>query len=143
MKTVAGKIFMAKITMLERIAAAKAELLEELRKLEQEESGVRQRQASQAFASIVQLLQSYGVHFSQDQKAQIATFVAPATIRRVRLTRSSNRQEVSPKYWLPHSQETWSGRGRTPRAFHAWVGTVAYNEWKKRHPNEKFPAFPG
>lgn len=53
------------------------------------------------------------------------------------------KKEVAPKYWLPHTGETWSGRGRTPRAFAAWEGTSAYTTWKASHPNEKFPAFPG
>ena len=53
------------------------------------------------------------------------------------------RPEQPPRYWLPHSQETWSGRGRVPQSFLAWEGTVAHTEWKKHHPDERFPAFPG
>ncbi|WP_440986254.1 H-NS histone family protein (plasmid) [Xanthomonas sontii] len=134
---------MAKSSTLESIAAAKAKLLEELRGLELEESEARQKEVSEAFAAIIQLLQSNSEHFSQKQRAQLSALVEPAASRIGRSSNSSGRQEIRPKYWLPHSQETWSGRGRTPRAFRAWVGTAAYNEWKKRHPNEKFPAFPG
>ena len=46
------------------------------------------------------------------KKAKAAKKAAPA------------KAEVQPKYWLPHSGETWSGRGRPPRAFTAWEGTA-------------------
>jgi len=46
---------------------------------------------------------------------------------------------VKPKYELPHTGETWSGRGRTPKAFAAWEGSASYKEWKAKNPDLKFP----
>ncbi|HLL17473.1 MAG TPA: H-NS family nucleoid-associated regulatory protein, partial [Rubrivivax sp.] len=63
--------------------------------------------------------------------------------RAVQPKKAKTGKEVAPKYWLPHSQETWTGRGRPPKAFTAWEGTAAYREWKAAHPQEKFPKFPG
>jgi DNA-binding protein H-NS len=126
---------------LDSIATAKARLEEELRKLEEQEGQLRQQQAADAFAEVVSLLNQYGQHFSAKQKTEIVTAVgasSPAKVKKEAVTK-----EVAPKYWLPHTQETWTGQGRPPRSFTAWEGTAAYKEWKARHPDEKFPRFPG
>lgn len=125
---------------LDSIVAAKAKLAEELRKLEQQEAQLRQQQATEAFSEVMSLLGQYGQHFSAKQKSDIA---AAAGASSVRVKKEAGNKEVAPKYWLPHTQETWSGRGRPPRSFTAWEGTAAYKEWKSRHPDEKFPKFPG
>lgn len=126
---------------LDSIAAARAKLEEELRNLEQEEAQLRQLQAADAFSAVMNLLGEYSTHFSAKQKAEILAAVGTAGSARVK--RHAGPQEVPPKYWLPHTQETWTGRGRPPRAFAAWEGTAAYKEWKAKHPNEKFPKYPG
>ena len=126
---------------LDSIATAKAKLEEELRKLEEQEVQLRQQQSADAYSEVMSLLTQYGALFTAKQKAEIVTAVgasSPAKPRKAAVTK-----EVAPKYWLPHSGETWTGRGRPPRAFTAWEGTAAYKEWKARHPNEKFPKFPG
>jgi len=129
-----------KPTDLGSIAEAKAKLTEELRKLEKQEVELRQQQASKAYERVMGLLQEFATHFSAKQKADIAGLVASdATPRKT----AAAKQEVQPKYWLPHTGETWSGRGRPPRAFSAWEGTAAYKEWKANHPSEKFPKYPG
>lgn len=125
---------------LDSIATAKAKLTEELRKLEAEEVQLRKQHAGEAFEQVMSLLGQYGVHLDAKQRADIVNAVgtrAPAKAK------ESASKEVAPKYWLPHTQETWSGRGRPPRAFTAWEGTAAYKEWKATHPNEKFPSSPG
>jgi DNA-binding protein H-NS len=126
---------------LDSIASAKAKLEEELRKLEEQEVQLRQQQSSDAFAEVMSLLAQYGALFTAKQKADIVTAVGSASP--VRAKKAAPSKDISPKYWLPHSGETWTGRGRPPRAFAAWEGTAAYKEWKARHPNEKFPKFPG
>ncbi|WP_449301647.1 H-NS histone family protein [Pseudoxanthomonas mexicana] len=126
---------------LDSIATAKAQLEKELRKLEEQEAQLRQQQAADAFAEVTSLLGQYGAHFSVKQKAEIAALVGSSESPKARKEASS--KAVAPKYWLPHTQETWSGRGRPPRSFTAWEGTAAYKEWKAKHPNEKFPKFPG
>ena len=126
---------------LDSIATAKAKLEEELRKLEAQESELGQQQAADAFAEVVSLLAQYGQHFSAKQKAEIVASVGAGNPARVK--KEAGTKEIAPKYWLPHTQETWSGRGRPPRAFTAWEGTAAYREWKAKHPSEKLPKFPG
>jgi len=130
------------MTNLSSIAAAKAKLAEELRKLEEQEAELRQQQASDAFAEVMKLLHDYAPHFGAKQKSEIAAVISAGETR-ARHEAKPGKREVAPKYWLPHNGETWTGRGRTPRAFVAWEGTAAYREWKANHPDEKFPAFPG
>ncbi|HBK44936.1 MAG TPA: histone-like nucleoid-structuring protein [Xanthomonadaceae bacterium] len=127
---------------LDTIAEAKAKLAEELRKLEEQEVQLRQQQATDAFTQVIALLHDFGPHFSGRQKAEIVAALGEGKPAK-KPAGSDARREVAPKYWLPHSGETWTGRGRTPKAFAAWEGTSAYNEWKARHPDQKFPAFPG
>jgi DNA-binding protein H-NS len=126
---------------LDSIATAKAKLEEELRKLEEQEVQLRQQQSADAYTEVMGLLAQYGALFTAKQKAEIVTAVGASSPGRPKKSPAS--KEVAPKYWLPHSGETWTGRGRPPRAFTAWEGTAAYKEWKARHPNEKFPKFPG
>ncbi|WP_440222790.1 H-NS histone family protein [Dokdonella sp. MW10] len=129
-------------TTLDSLAAAKSKLAEELRKLEEQEAELRQQHSSQAFAEVIERINEYGGHFTAEQKAEIFAAVRPKASAKVSAPRKQKAQ-VAPKYWLPHNGETWSGRGRTPRAFAAWEGTAAYNQWKASHPNEKFPKYPG
>ncbi|WP_093134584.1 H-NS family nucleoid-associated regulatory protein [Pseudoxanthomonas sp. GM95] len=123
------------------IAEAKAKLAEELRKLEEQEVALRGQQSVEAFEQITALLKDFAEHFSSKQKAEIAGFVVSGA--KPKKATGGSRQEVAAKYWLPHTGETWTGRGRPPRAFAAWEGTAAYTEWKKNHPDDKFPKFPG
>jgi DNA-binding protein H-NS len=126
---------------LDSIASAKAKLEDELRKLEEQEVQLRQQQSTDAYSEIMDLLIQYRELFTAKQKADIVTAVGVSSASR--LKKAASTKELTPKYWLPHSGETWTGRGRPPRAFTAWEGTAAYNEWKARHPEEKFPKFPG
>lgn len=131
---------------LDSIASAKAKLAEELRKLEEQEAKLIEDEASDAFLQISDLLSRYGQHLTAKQKADIASQVGSSSNGPGRPKKSAGtgtRKEVAPKYWLPHTQETWTGRGRTPRAFVAWEGSAAYKEWKAKHPDEKFPKYPG
>ncbi|XQA79265.1 H-NS family nucleoid-associated regulatory protein [Xanthomonas sacchari] len=125
---------------LESITSAKAKLEEELRKLEEQEAQLRQDQATEAFIEVVKLLGEFAEYFNAKQRSEIASFVINGAAKPKQAV--SAKKEVAPKYWLPHTQETWSGRGRTPLAFKAWEGTSAYQEWKKNHPDEKFPKYP-
>ncbi|CAD0354288.1 H-NS histone family protein [Xanthomonas hortorum] len=126
---------------LSALAAAKEKLAEEIRKLEEQEAQLRQQQSSEAYSEIVKLLDEYTEHFSSKQKSEIAALIGADVAKPKKA--ASIRKEVAPKYWLPHNQETWSGRGRPPKAFTIWQGSASYKEWKAKHPDEKFPAFPG
>ncbi|WP_022970976.1 H-NS family nucleoid-associated regulatory protein, partial [Xanthomonas maliensis] len=96
-------------------------------------------QTLEAFDQVIEVLSQFGNRFNAKQKAQI---VALATTGKTKGALTSTG-EVAPKYWLPHSGETWTGRGRTPRAFKAWEGTSSYKEWKAKHPDKRFPLYPG
>lgn len=126
---------------LDSIANAKAKLAEELRQLEQQESELRQQELAEAHARILELLKSHGGLFTDKQRSEIVAAVGVKAAQRTK--KAGPTREVAPKYWLPHTGETWSGRGRPPRAFAAWVGTVSHREWKASHPDEKFPKYPG
>lgn len=128
---------MSKLT-LDSIATAKAKLAEELRSLEAQEAELRKQQSADAFDQIMGLLNQYGEHFNARQKTELGAAVGAGRARK-----EVGTKEIVPKYWLPHTQETWSGRGRPPRSFTAWEGTAAYKEWKANHPGEKFPRYPG
>lgn len=128
---------------LDTIASAKAKLAEELRQLEKQEEELRKEQAASAFSTVIELLGQFGAQFDTKQRAEIAALVAPKTQAPRQPRQASAKTEVQPKYWLPHTGETWSGRGRPPRSFTAWEGTVSHREWKAKHPNEKFPKYPG
>ena len=125
---------------LDSIATKKAQLTEELRKLEQQEDSLRKEKTSDAFAQVIGLLSSFGQDFSAKQKAEIAAQV----VSEPRAPKKKGaKEELPPKYWLPHTQETWSGRGRPPRSFKIWEGSASHKEWKAKHPDEKYPKFPG
>jgi len=100
----------------------------------------------EAYERVTVLLSTSYADFSPEQQRRIQALVgregAPPAPRAAR-TPKAPKQARAPRYWLPHSQETWSGRGRVPQSFLAWEGTVAHTEWKKHHPDERFPAFPG
>lgn len=129
---------------LDSIASAKAKLAEELRKLEEQEAKLVEDEASDAFLQISDLLSRYSQHFTAKQKGDIANRLGSSSNGHSRQKKTpGEKKPVAQKYWLPHTQETWSGRGRTPRSFAAWEGTAAYKEWKSMHPDEKFPAYPG
>lgn len=100
----------------------------------------------EAYERVTVLLTTSYADFSPEQQRRIQALVAregAAPAAKAPKAPKAPRQELPPRYWLPHSQETWSGRGRVPQSFLAWEGTVAHTEWKKRHPDQRFPAFPG
>ncbi|QDI04031.1 MULTISPECIES: H-NS histone family protein [Xanthomonas translucens group] len=130
---------MTEVRNLQQIAEAKAKLHEEIRKLEEQEKQAREGETSAAHANILSLLEQFAEFFSAKQRNEIAAYVTSAAPKPASAKSSGGRSEVKPKYQLPHTGETWSGRGRTPKAFAAWEGTAAYNEWKARNPDLKFP----
>jgi DNA-binding protein H-NS len=100
----------------------------------------------EAYERVTLLLNASYADFSPEQQRRVRALVAgeaaASPVKRAKPAKAPG-QELPPRYWLPHSQVTWSGRGRIPQSFLAWEGTVAHTEWKKHHPDERFPAFPG
>lgn len=129
-----------RISKLDTIAQNKAKLLEELQKLEELEKAERASEAASAHASIISLLEQFSGFFNTKQRNEISSHLGE-TQTRATTTAKSTRSEVKPKYQLPHTGETWTGRGRTPKSFAAWEGTAAFNEWKSKNPSLKFPLY--
>lgn len=100
----------------------------------------------EAFERVSVLLSTSFADFSPEQQRRIRAAVAgeatPSPVKRAKPAKRAG-DDLPPRFWLPYSKETWSGRGRPPKAFLAWEGTVAHTEWKKHHPDERFPAYPG
>lgn len=112
-----------------------------------DESKLLRAATKEAFKRITSLLEASFSDFSPAQQQHIRQMVGQKTSLsspgKLRTQAKPSSDEASPRFWLPFSGETWSGRGRPPKAFLAWEGTVAHSDWKKNHPNERFPAFPG
>ncbi|MBX3595646.1 H-NS family nucleoid-associated regulatory protein [Sphingomonas sp.] len=125
---------------LDSVLSAKAKLEEELRNLQQQETELRRKAAENAFSEVMRLLGQFCPQFTSKQKAEIA---AAAGEKAPSKPKKSAAGEVVPKYWLPHTGETWSGRGRMPRSFAAYEGSAAHKEWMAKNPNDRFPKFPG
>lgn len=124
---------------LSSISEEKQKITERLAELERQEAELFAEQAQE----VVDKLIACAMYVSPEQARAIMKAIAPQPRPDTRHRLSTPRRQVAPKYWLPHSGETWTGRGRTPKAFVAWEGSAAYSEWKAGHPDEKFPAFPG
>lgn len=103
----------------------------------------------EAYERVTLLLTASYADFSPEQQRRIraltgseASASAASPVKRAKPAKPAG-EDLPPRFWLPYSGETWSGRGRPPKAFLAWEGTVAHTEWKKRHPDERFPKYPG
>lgn len=111
-----------------------------------DEQALLRAATKEAFERITLLLSSSFADFSPEQQRRIRAAVganaAKATAEPAVVARPKT-DDAHPRFWLPHSGATWSGRGRAPQAFLAWEGTVAHTEWKKHHPGERFPKYPG
>lgn len=103
----------------------------------------------EAYKRVNLLLSAYFEDFSPAQQRRIREAIGasarptPPKQAKVPKAPKAPKENLPPRFWLPFSGETWSGRGRPPAAFLAWEGTVAHTEWKKRHPGERFPTYPG
>ncbi len=111
-----------------------------------DESALLRAATKEAFERALLLLTSSYADFSPEQQRRIQAAVASAgsasPAPRAKPAKIP-REALPPRFWLPHSGATWSGRGRIPGAFLAWEGTVAHTEWKKTHPDQRFPSYPG
>lgn len=125
---------------LDSVLSAKAKLEEELRNLQEQETALRRQATEDAFSEVMRLLGQFCPQFTSKQKAEI---VAAAGEKAPVKAKKTAAVEVVPKYWLPHTGETWSGRGRPPRAFAAYEGSAAHKDWKAKNPNDRFPKYPG
>lgn len=125
-------------------STAKATLAKAMARADQDGPAVLRAATQEAFKRVTLLLERSYPDFSADQQRRIRALVAtePTAPPAERIKRPA-REPLPPRFWLPHSGATWSGRGRVPQAFLAWEGTVAHTEWKKHHPDQRFPTYPG
>lgn len=83
------------------------------------------------FARVMLLLNACYTDFNPDQQRRIREAVDAKPLSHapkhfgVKTKPKRLDQEATPRFWLPFSGDTWSGRGRPPKAFIAWEGTVA------------------
>lgn len=100
----------------------------------------------EAYERVTLLLSTSFADFTPEQQRRIQALVGaegPARREKPAKAAKAAKEDLPPRFWLPHSGATWSGRGRVPNAFLSWEGTVAHTEWKKTHPDQRFPAYPG
>lgn len=114
-----------------------------------DEQALLRAATKEAYERVTLLLTASYADFSAEQQRRIRALVgsegtasAASPVKRAKPAKPAG-EDLPPRFWLPYSGETWSGRGRPPKAFLAWEGTVAHTEWKKRHPDERFPKYPG
>lgn len=129
----------ASLNKLSSIAKAKAKLLKDLQDLEKKEREQRMQESVAAHRNIISLIGQYGDVFSLKQREDILSLLG-GTLKPLPETRKW-RYDVKPKYQLPDTGQTWSGRGRPPKAFVDWESSPAYKDWKDKNPNLKFPLY--
>lgn len=96
--------------------------------------------------SAISVLHKYAKVLTAAQRRQIAKIVggddvvvSPSGRGRASAKRKAgNPVKVAPKYRLP-SGETWTGRGRSPRAFAAWAKSAEGKAWAKANPTMSYP----
>ncbi|RLK56188.1 DNA-binding protein H-NS [Stenotrophomonas rhizophila] len=127
-------------------SSMKASLAAAVARSGMDESALLRAATKEAFERALVLLTTSYADFSPEQQRRIQAAVDSAgsssTATRAKPAKIP-REALPPRFWLPHSGATWSGRGRIPGAFLAWEGTVAHTEWKKTHPDQRFPSYPG
>jgi len=127
-------------------SSMKASLAAAVARSGMDDSALLRAATKEAFERALVLLTTSYADFSPEQQRRIRAVVDSAgsasPAPRAKPAKIP-REALPPRFWLPHSGATWSGRGRIPAAFLAWEGTVAHTEWKKTHPDQRFPSYPG
>jgi DNA-binding protein H-NS len=131
---------LSKRTSTHTSANLRARLDADMQRLGMDDLALIDAAVGEAHGRLIALLQAHFEGFSVKQRDRIAALIG---IKTTAATSTPARNDDVPRYWLPFSGQTWSGRGRPPTEFVAWEGTVAHTAWKKRHPDERFPRFPG
>ncbi len=120
-------------------AAEPAAVADVSRLLKLDPHALRTAAIEEAHKRIKELLGEHFSEFTAQQQEKIRALLGIRGAKRVKVA----DDQAPPRYWLPFNGDTWSGKGRPPRSFLAWEGTVAHAEWKRRHPDERFPRYPG
>ncbi|HEL5613657.1 hypothetical protein D7Y57_04040 [Stenotrophomonas maltophilia] len=120
---------------LEEIRKKKAEAEALVAEMEKAEGDALAAEAGASFAGVYETLQQFGHHYTTKQKNDLKALLEP------RKSASASAISRAPKFQIPDGT-TWAGTGRQPKAFLAWAETAEGKAWKKKHPDQEWPAHP-
>ena len=86
--------------------------------------------------AVYETLQQFGQHYTTKQKNDLKALLEPR-----KAVSASAGISRAPKFQIPDGT-TWAGTGRQPKAFLAWAETAEGKAWKKKHPDQEWPAHP-
>lgn len=121
---------------LEQIRKKKAEAEALLAEMEKAEGDALAAEAGASFAGVYETLQQFGQHYTTKQKNDLKALLEPR-----KSASASAGISRAPKFQIPDGT-TWAGTGRQPKAFLAWAETAEGKAWKKKHPDQEWPAHP-
>jgi len=121
---------------LEEIRKKKADAEAQVAALEKAEQEAVAAEAGASFAGVYETLQQFGQHYTTKQKNDLRALLEPR--KSVPASAGISR---APKFQIPDGT-TWAGTGRQPKAFLAWAETAEGKAWKKKHPDQEWPAHP-
>lgn len=121
---------------LEEIRKKKAEAEALVAEMEKAEGDAIAAEAGASFAGVYETLQQFGQHYTTKQKNDLKALLEPR-----KTVSASAGISRAPKFQIPDGT-TWAGTGRQPKAFLAWAETAEGKAWKKKHPDQEWPAHP-
>ena len=121
---------------LEEIRKKKAEAEALLAEMEKAEGDALAAEAGASFAGVYETLQQFGQHYTTKQRNDLKALLEPRKV-----VSASAGISRAPKFQIPDGT-TWAGTGRQPKAFLAWAETAEGKAWKKKHPDQEWPAHP-
>ncbi|HEL3853011.1 TPA: H-NS histone family protein [Stenotrophomonas maltophilia] len=121
---------------LEQIRKKKAEAEALLAEMEKAEGDALAAEAGASFAGVYETLQQFGQHYTTKQKNDLKALLEPR-----KPSSASTGISRAPKFQIPDGT-TWAGTRRQPKAFLAWAETAEGKAWKKKHPDQEWPAHP-
>ena len=100
----------------------------------------------EAYERVTVLLNASYADFSPEQQQRIRALVAgdaaASPARRAKPAKTARGRDRT-RFPGCAAASNAGAAARVPQTFLAWEGTVAHTEWKKHHPDERFPAYPG
>ncbi|MFY0186124.1 H-NS family nucleoid-associated regulatory protein [Stenotrophomonas rhizophila] len=121
---------------LEEIRKKKAEAEALVAEMERAEGDALAAEAGASFAGVYETLVQFGRHYSTKQKNDLRALLEQRPVAPAKTGASR-----APKFQIPDGT-TWAGTGRQPKAFLAWSQTSEGKAWKKKHPDQEWPAHP-
>ncbi|ENB4187199.1 TPA: H-NS family nucleoid-associated regulatory protein [Stenotrophomonas maltophilia] len=121
---------------LEEIRKKKADAEAQVAALEKAEQEAVAAEAGASFAGVYETLQQFGQHYTTKQRNDLKALLEPRKV-----VSASAGISRAPKFQIPDGT-TWAGTGRQPKAFLAWAETAEGKAWKKKHPDQEWPAHP-